>query len=155
MASFTYPHAGDQQSWLDVWDVATGAALLHQETTIPALSHLGFSPDGRHIAFTQVPFGRGKPALHVRDVASGKDLWTRPAQGGHAFSPDGRRLAMALADCADHKGTLIVDAATGEDALQLQGEDGYSDRVAFSPDGLRILTVGRAARLWERGRATS
>ncbi len=141
VAGCTLP-LGRKPGWLTVWEVATGAELLHQELDLGNTANLGFSPDGKRIAFSQVSFGNAKPEFHLRDVASGKDLWTRSWFGNYVFSADGRRLAISLNHRSEPKETLVVDAATGEQQLRLEGEDDRTVSVVFSPDGQRILTVG-------------
>jgi WD40 repeat protein/serine/threonine protein kinase/tetratricopeptide (TPR) repeat protein len=139
----TMPRRGS----LNVWDVATSTVLLHQELE-PAVD-LAFSPDGNRIAFRQMPLGTNKPAFHVRDVQTGKDVWTRPWYGPYAFSADGRRLAICLNYRSEPKETLVADAATGEELLRLDAEDDRTSAVALNHDGQRLLTIGRAVRLWD------
>jgi WD40 repeat protein len=64
-----------------------------------------------------------------------------------AFSPDGKRLASA-----SHDQTVKVwDAATGQDALTLQGHTGFVVSVAFSPDGRRLASASldKTVTVWD------
>jgi WD40 repeat protein/Tfp pilus assembly protein PilF len=134
---------------LTVWDVPTGAVLLRQDNSVGDFLDFRFSPDGERIAFAARAAAKLKPVFHVRDVRSGKDLWTRLSVGRGTFSPDGRRLAVCIDSPGEPHETLIVDAATGAQQLRLEGEDDQTAAAVFSPDGKRILTTGRDARLWD------
>jgi eukaryotic-like serine/threonine-protein kinase len=140
---------GKQPGLLIVWDAASGAKLLHQENTYPQILNLGFSPDGNRIAFSVQRIFNEKPEFHMRDLQTGKDLWSRSWLGDYAFSGDGRRLAISLSSRTEPKEILIVDAATGEEQLRLEAEGDQAVKVALSPDGQRLLTIGRTARVWD------
>jgi WD40 repeat protein len=116
IADFSNDGGIDQQICL--WEVGTGQAVLRltMRIAVPAkvlvhnaevvLPAIAFSPDGRTLAATgQVR--TTQPALHVWDLATGKEL---PPVQGHlgfiesiAFSPDGRWLASGSDD-----GTVLV-----------------------------------------------
>ena len=58
------------------------------------------------------------------------------------FSPDGQGIVTASWD-----GTAGLWNATGQLLFQLRGHGGV-ERVAFSPDGVRILTAAEATPRW-------
>jgi WD40 repeat protein/tRNA A-37 threonylcarbamoyl transferase component Bud32 len=64
-----------------------------------------------------------------------------------AISPDGRRVAVHAAD----GGVRIVDQATHEDEVLLDGQRGRLTSVAFNANGTRLITkVGyRPPQLWD------
>jgi len=129
-----------------IWDSETGEKLVtligHTDTVVG----IAFSPDSRRLATS----GRDNTA-RIWDAASGKEL-LKFSKAGHgegavgglnrgitdvAFSPNGEWLATAGTD-----GTAILwDADTGQILLAVSNPLGFY-RVAFSPDGMRLVTSG-------------
>jgi RNA polymerase sigma factor (sigma-70 family) len=101
---------------LDVWDRDTGKRTLRLKGRARGSPAVGFSPDGRHLAWSTED---GK--LRLTDVATGKEVRTlgKPAEtrylAGLAFSPDGKRLATRGYDWA----VRLWDVATGQQVRQL------------------------------------
>lgn len=140
-----------------IWD-ATNGRLLH---ALPVFGEVfAFSPDGAK--FAMMDWDR----ITLYETATAKAVATVTFDSRHepvhsvAFSPDSKRIVTG-----DPWGTATVwDAATGKAVLKLSPFDpsipgvglGPSGRVlnaSFSPDGRRILTVGRGiAQLWEAPR---
>ena len=61
------------------------------------------------------------------------------------FSPDDASIATAMNDGTVH----VVEAASGRETLLLSGHEGQIARVAFSPDGTRIVVADRtSAHVW-------
>jgi RNA polymerase sigma factor (sigma-70 family) len=107
-----------------------------------------FSPDGKRMAFIDYDLqrwitrdGRNGCAhtLHVRETATGKELWTFDEAGPFgvaAFSPDGKTLAATATDMV-----RLWNSATGKPRITLTvpGEKGLGppniSALAFSPDG--------------------
>jgi WD40 repeat protein len=110
------------------------------------------SPDCKRLALVS----RLEKRLTVRDLATGKDLWTvtdfqTPVQTA-AFSPDGSRLAVAGGRLAGGPGELkVLDAGTGKLLLDVKETGAEVLDVCFSPDGTRLAVAGRdhAVRLWD------
>jgi len=150
---------------VELWDVASGRALLSIEGARPptlfTVFSVAFSPDGHRIVA-----GGGDGTAKVWNAFSGDELVNLK---GHTnvissvtFSPDGQRIATASWD-----GTAKVwDAASGRVFLTLevgavqfaQMKKDFADKyfpiqvtcVAFSPDGRRIVTgSGRFAQVWD------
>jgi WD40 repeat protein/tRNA A-37 threonylcarbamoyl transferase component Bud32 len=111
-----------------------------------------FSPDCKRLALVS----RLEKRLTLRDLASGKDLWSvtdfqTPLQTA-AFSPDGSRLAVAGGHLAGGPGELkVLDAGTGKLLLDVKETGAEVQDVCFSPDGTRLAAAGgdHAVRLWE------
>jgi serine/threonine protein kinase/WD40 repeat protein len=135
---------------LSVWDVPTGRTLFHQELA-GLVGHLEFTPDGDRVAFSLTGGGPNTNAdFHVIDLQTGKSLWSKPWWGNFAFSPNGRRLAIYLnMSSLERREILVVDAATGEKQLRLEGDDNNAGSLLFNADGTRILTIGRELKLWD------
>jgi WD40 repeat protein len=55
------------------------------------------------------------------------------------FSPDAKKLAVATAD----GGAAVFDVESGSWVLTLEGEQPWTNGVAFSADGRRLATADR------------
>jgi WD40 repeat protein len=69
------------------------------------------------------------------------------------YSPDGKRLVTGAGGQGPSSlGEVKVwDAETGQELLTLDGRSGPSSDVAFSPDGHRLVGIGRdgSLRIWD------
>jgi DNA-binding beta-propeller fold protein YncE len=123
---------------------------------------VAYSPDGRRIVSgggeddrsTRKTFGE----LKVWDAATGQNLLTLKGHMAQvfsvAYSPDGRRIVSGGFgnDPRTRKtfGELKVwEAATGRNLLTLKGHTGNVWRVAYSPDGKRIVSGGGELKVWD------
>ena len=144
----------DRAGSVTVWDAQTGA-MLAQRNQLGSILFVAFHPDASRLAIAD---NHDSPKVHLWDLASGT-LLTSPAPEAVScvgFSPDGTRLVSLGYDGNVH----LADARTGDDVLVLRGFGppigalGYTPRVAFSPDGCRIVAnyaiVGRL-NVWESG----
>jgi hypothetical protein len=109
-----------------------------------------WSPDGRRIAGG----GRASPdSVIIWDVESGnkllsvnthEDLCQESVNLMYdlAWSPSGDRLAAISQDAKSGEacGTVVIDTASGETVLTIQGYDSASRSLDWSPDGATILT---------------
>src|SRR5262249_14848799 len=128
-----------------VWDAADGEPYRTFRLPIGpgdegALYAAALSPDGKWLAVSGMPLGRGALGMliHVLALDTGKvgavlKGHTEPVIG-LAWSPDGRRLASTSLDNT----ARIYDVGSGQTEHVLQGHRGSVKAVAFSPDGRRI-----------------
>ncbi|MFC6285413.1 BTAD domain-containing putative transcriptional regulator [Nocardioides sp. GCM10027113] len=104
-----------------------------------------FDPTGNLLATTRLAEG----VVDVWEVGTGRlaaSLTGSAPVLGLAFDAAGTRLASAHAD-----GTIrLWDPRAGTRALVLGADDDPIERVSFSPDGSRLLSVGESglARVW-------
>ena len=142
-------------SWVTAWDAETGAVLGTLDGVGLVMS-LAFHPDGARLAVADY----GESKVHLWDLAAGTRI-TRPGPNDVScveFTPDGKRLAALGYDGHVH----LADARTGDEVLVLRtsgppaGGGGFTPRMAFSPDGTRIVAnaLDSALNLWELGPAS-
>jgi WD40 repeat protein len=116
---------------------------------------LTFSPDGSILAGGSIwPGNTGLSALaavHVWDVAQGKELRRLPAHQGAinslAFSPDGETLVTTGAELV----VRLWDVATGNERLPQQGHRSWVRNLAISPADGTVFTAGQdgTVRRWD------
>jgi WD40 repeat protein len=113
---------------------------------------LGFSPDGKLVAFDEIAGETGQTErgsvriwdLRTRRFRPGP---THPLEGhAIAFSPDSKTLALA----AD-RGVTLWDVDDGRVIDQLRAHKDFVFGAAFSPDGTKLATASRdgAVILWD------
>ena len=134
-----------------IWDATTGAQLHVLEPKNTGLSVgdvqlVVFSPDGTRIA---TKLGDGPTTMW--DTTTGTELFTVAPDAFNnldsvAFAPDGKLFVSASKSQAG-----IWDATTGALVAILRGHKDWLTSVAFSPDGLHVLTAAgdRTARIWD------
>jgi WD40 repeat protein len=119
-----------------LWNALTGACLA---STYRGLG-LGFSPDGRRIAFSR-PQQLGLWTL-VDGAPGYRSLSGRlrmKLMGSVDFSPDSRWLAAAA---RDDDGLWLWNLASGQIALEGLGQGVKRRWLRFLPDGHSLLTLG-------------
>jgi WD40 repeat protein len=157
---------------IKLWEAASGAELRQYTAHHGVIFGLAFSADGRRLASAgddatakiwNVAPGDAQPILVLTAHTA--------AVSGVAFSPDGRRLATSSVDGtvriwdADTGAPVMVLGAPSSDpvgigraGLGLQPLHALSElatlpdavwSVAYSPDGERLITAGRAATIWD------
>ncbi len=138
-----------------VIDVATGKDLLAIERSEKAARNDQFrsvwaAPDGKRLLVCN------EKVLTSFDSATGKKLNALDLPGRViALSPDGKLLAVHNQEKPSDG--YICDAATGKEIARLDGDlngpgNGWSIRVAFSSDGMRLATISILAdevRMWD------
>jgi WD40 repeat protein/transcriptional regulator with XRE-family HTH domain len=150
-----------------IYDSNDGSLLHEFPQTAAGLQQLAFSPDGTRLAAAD------EAGASIWDAATGKQLLTFSGHGkgarsnGIAVSPDGKWVASSGNDgtvqvwetdtgkvifkLAGHTGvdrTVKVwqlPAVGGQvpEPLTLYGNTGAVYRIAFSPDGTRLVSAGR------------
>jgi WD40 repeat protein len=133
---------GDENGTVKVWDAeADQEALILRELRGELIS-AAFSPDDRHI----ITVGNDRNA-RLWNAATGQAVLTLTGKlFSEAFSPDARFLATGYEDGL----TKVWDIATRQVVLTLKGQSGSVIKVAFSPNGKRIVTSSRNnAFVWE------
>jgi WD40 repeat protein len=125
-----------------VWDARTGTPRLALKGRADP-SCVAFRPDGARIVT-----GGADLTVNVWDAATGKAIVALKGfmGGAAAISPDGARIVTGG---WDHM-VKVWDARTGTALLELKGHTGDVNRVAFSPDGARIMSCdGSMAKVWD------
>lgn len=142
----------DGVAWF--FDVAAGKPIGESYRVLCGGLSAAFSPDGKTVAYggPAEAGGSGVAIMSVDFPTDGGVVLGEPRLGAlpglvHqvAFSPDGRLLAAACQDRA----VRLLDPASGR---LLAGAKEHTDFVytaAFSPDGTRVLSVGRdSLKVW-------
>jgi WD40 repeat protein/serine/threonine protein kinase len=141
-----------------VWDAHTGQGLLTCKGHTGAVLSVAFSPDGKRLASAS-----GDKTVKVWDAQTGQGLFTckghTAAVVSVAFSPDSTRLASSSSapnryhgfrDPGEPGEVIVWDAQTGRELLSLKGHRRFVDSVVFSPDGKRLVTLGRDhPKVWD------
>jgi WD40 repeat protein len=140
-----------------VWDPQTGRPAGPPITRFsppgrtkyinPGEPAIVFSPDGHTAAIT---IGVGNIGIWVRDAGHWRQNGVVRASNGTglaiALSPDGKMLAAA--DPGQQGPVRIWDVATKRETGALKA--GWTQTVAFSPDGATLATGGNdAVKLWD------
>ncbi|RPJ24401.1 MAG: hypothetical protein EHM33_17965, partial [Chloroflexi bacterium] len=127
-----------------VWNARTGEELFTLTGHTDIVSSIAFSPDG-----TRLITGSWDHTAKVWDMTTGAELFTfsnftEPVEA--VFNPDGKELALNSGNEVQ-----IWDFRKGEKLLTLFGHSNQVERVAFSPDGERLVTASLdgTARLWD------
>jgi WD40 repeat protein/serine/threonine protein kinase len=129
-----------------VWDLAGPWVVMTVEKLQRFRKDIGFSPDGKLLAFADTPRDR----VQVFDAVTGREAFTCKYADGrvwHAvFSPDGKRLATCV-----NGGVQFWDVGTHEAVATWPIASITCDFLAYSPDGKRlaVATVEGAVQLWD------
>jgi len=103
---------------------------------------MALSPDGRWVVMIKA-FG-----IYGFDTTTQSQVWVKPftnAANSLNYSPDSQRLAIGSSDNI----LSILDAHTGNNLLNIQGEEGI--HAAWSPDGKQLLTSANCeeVKVWD------
>lgn len=119
-----------------VWDATSGEQLLRIKLGAN-LGHVavGYSPDGSRLA----------AGMGVYDAATGEEVFG-VADLFLGYSPDGSRIGAGGA----WGWAAVIDAATGDELLQLPLAPSWMWAMAWSPDSTRIATTwGTSVKVWD------
>jgi WD40 repeat protein/serine/threonine protein kinase len=139
----------DLEAQVKVWEASSGQDLLSIQSRMRDCHDLTFSPDGKRLAVASEGFWQ-PGEVRAWDAISGREILQLKGHSGRisdlVFSPDGRRVATAADSARDQAFEIkLWDSASGQELLTLaRGGDwvGGTLRLAFSPDGARLLAAG-------------
>ncbi|MCC6143941.1 MAG: serine/threonine protein kinase [Candidatus Hydrogenedentes bacterium] len=123
---------------VDLWDSGTGQNLRVLSGPTRIVDSIAFHPDGQWLAA-----GCRDGNAYVWDVNTGavvRVLQSPSASGtdwiyGVAFSPDGTRIAGSCGSSV----VMVWDTVTGTLLQSLDGLQARAAKVAFNPDGTRVV----------------
>lgn len=141
----------EQIAEVRVWNARTGTELLELMGHRAKVLSVAFSPDG-----TRIVTGSRDGAAKVWDAQMGTPRVEAKGIGNReicvAFSPDGTRFVTGSEEnywperyrkrIPTPVSAWVFDSETGTPTLELKGQKGVINSVAFSPDGSRIVTGG-------------
>jgi RNA polymerase sigma factor (sigma-70 family) len=127
-----------------------GSARLNQGGPVAGLA---FSPNGKVVASCGGDDGAEDRAIHLWDVATGKEVTCLRGDKGLyrlSFSPDGKLLASGGLGSP----LRLWDLATGKEQCRCGDETPWVSDLAFSPDGKLLAALcgegeGHSVTLWD------
>jgi WD40 repeat protein len=137
---------------IKVWDIATGRVEeAANDQTWAWLGRAVRSADGKRQAFMgRDERGHPEGTLKVQDAVTGRELFRHKINvaifaGGEmiTFSPNGRYVAAA-GNIAGHNGNIMIGDVEADRLLCTFLAPGDLQSMAFSPDGMRLVTTRRA-----------
>lgn len=143
--------SGSGHGKLVFWRLSPGASpeiAFTIEADHEIITAIEFSPDGNYLIS-----GGVDDRIILWDVNSGAPVREFVPETGSsdvyslAFSTESRIIAAGYSDGS----VRVWDQQSGRELLTLHGHSGIVTRVAFTPDGKRILSTGQDARtiLWD------
>jgi class 3 adenylate cyclase/WD40 repeat protein/tRNA A-37 threonylcarbamoyl transferase component Bud32 len=131
--------SGGPAGTVTFWDVATREPVRRVRYAAPVFA-AAISPDGRLLAVTHQAQGANDAKVEVRDLASGRTLFTRGVRGGAGdlqFTRDARAV-VASGCCRGGSTVASWDARTGTVRFDRTTED-HAITFALTPDSRAVL----------------
>jgi serine/threonine protein kinase/WD40 repeat protein len=160
--SFSADRSFLSNSSFSVWELDSGAELLHRDLEGVYLSGIVFSPDGRRIAGTIRERSSNSSGfsglLRIWDVATGQVVLSRKWDDTLfelSYSGDGRWLALQLSKRDGGSVLKVLDATSGEERYSLTSQGFPIAGPTFSPDNRRLasfatsLTGASEIKIWD------
>lgn len=130
-----------------IWEISSGKELFALYGHTNWVTDIAYSPDGNRIATAS-----WDRTVRVWDAATGRHLFTLSGHDNFlnsiAFSPDGQRLVTA----SDDKAAKVWDASPSNEVFSVDAGHRIS-RGDMNADGTRLVTGGRAVKVWDTSRA--
>lgn len=138
---------------IEIWDIAAGKRVRSLRTSPNPVVRLMFAPDGETLAVIgfphrlelwHLPTGRLLREMYLTEIV--EDMPFAFVMPAVAFAPHGQWIAYA-----HQPGRIaILETITSKEVLSLHGHHGDIASVAFSPNGVKLLSGGRdtTALLW-------
>jgi WD40 repeat protein len=133
-----------------IWEASTGRPIHVLPGVRDLIVDLQFSPDGRRLVMVGEDVGLLRPnEIRIWDPATGQSLATLGKSFDSlqiALDADGRRLAHSVG-----AEIFLLDLASERRLLHLRGHTDRVLRLAFSPDGRRLVSAAHdgTVMLWE------
>jgi WD40 repeat protein len=138
-------HSQDGQ--IEQWDSRTGQIARTIEENVDHVYELALTADGTTIATAQTSDWTGPSTAQVRDVATGRRLWTLESSislSGMALSPRGNLVAISKRYSS---GFEVYTVQTGKKLYVLTGRD---SQLLFSPEGTTLFSgLEDSVSLWD------
>jgi WD40 repeat protein/tRNA A-37 threonylcarbamoyl transferase component Bud32 len=125
--------SGGQDGTIRMWNLVTGEEDLVLSSHTGRVDDVDWSHDGARIA--SADWG----GVRIWDAGTGleQQVFPRPYYPNVEWSNDDRRLI------GSRGGEVVIwDASSGVDVRSVQAHDGSIERVAWSPDGAKVASVG-------------
>ena len=144
---------GTLEGWLIALNAQTLEEIERVQRHADRITRTLFSPTGDVLATSSYD---GTLALSPADALAAErtirlggegNAWDTDGLDGACFTPDGRLLAVASNSWL----IRLIDVASGDVVIDLEGHRDWVRRVAFSPDGGTLVSTGSYAsvRVWD------
>jgi WD40 repeat protein len=137
---------------IQLWDLDTQQSQTLAKAHASNILRIAFSADGKTLFSASLDGG-----LKLWDVAGKQERAALGAEGGlltAALAPAGDLAATDSRDYRHDQTIRLWDLTTRKLAATLPGHGGRVEKMAFSPDGKLLASVGadQSLRLWDVGR---
>jgi WD40 repeat protein len=140
---------GSRDRTVRVWDARTGTALVELKGHTGGVTSVAFTPDGTRIVSASSEVIVWDARMGTAPVELRQSSYITSA----AFSPDSTRIVLVggaglPTDAAEVR---VFDTRTGAAVLDLQGQTGGVQSMAFSTDGTRIVirAYNKTVKVWD------